>query len=141
MRLLRASHLHWTGQHLLPAETDEHAAVHALDCAAFAVVSHGTEADPVFNYGNTLALRLFEMDWQTFTQLPSRYSAEPAQRQARSALLAEVARHGYSDAYTGVRISASGKRFLIEGATIWTLRDEDGRPCGQAARINRWRLL
>lgn len=141
VRRLRASYTHWTGRHLLPPALDDDAAVPALEGAAFAVVSHGSEADPVFNYGNALALRLFETDWPSFTRLPSRYSAEPTLREARAALLAEVSRHGYSDAYAGVRISSRGKRFMIEDATVWTMLDEDGQPCGQAARISRWRPL
>ena len=41
------------------------------------IVAHGTEADPVFFYGNRLALHTFDMDFASFTRLPSRYSAEP----------------------------------------------------------------
>ena len=41
------------------------------------IVSHGTQDDPIFNYGNQAALSLFEMSWEQFTQLPSRKSAEP----------------------------------------------------------------
>ena len=37
------------------------------------VVAHGTEADPVFFYGNRLALELFELDFAAFTRLPSRF--------------------------------------------------------------------
>ena len=40
--------------------------------APFVVVSHGTQADPVLNYGNRTALALWEMSWDEFTRTPSR---------------------------------------------------------------------
>lgn len=116
-------------------------AVRKLDQAPFAVVSHGTEPDPVFNYGNRVALQLFEMSWEAFTALPSRLSAEPLLQSERERLLQRVAQNGYIDDYTGIRISASGKRFLIRNATVWNLLDEAGQPCGQAALLRDWEPL
>src|ERR1035437_6757302 len=75
------------------------------------IVAHGTEADPVFFYGNRMALDVFEMDFASFTRLPSRYSAEPMNREERARLLERVSRDGFIDDYAGVRISATGKRF------------------------------
>ena len=51
-----------------------------LNRAPFVVVSHGTEPDPVLNYGNALALTLWEMTWEELTQTPSRLTAEPVHR-------------------------------------------------------------
>ncbi len=110
----------------------------ALMSAAFVVVSHGTEPDPVFNYGNERAQALFEMDWDALTALPSRCSAEPLHREERAALLKAVAEQGYTDAYGGVRISASGRRFRITGAKIWMLLDAAGATVGQAATFSEW---
>ncbi len=141
VRLLRASYHPWSGRHLLAPELGDAEAVEALWAAGFAVLSHGTGPDPLFNYGNALALQLFEMDWGVFTALPSRLSAEPMQRDERARLLTHVAEHGSFDDYSGVRISASGRRFRIEQATVWNLLDEHGAPHGQAARIPRWRYL
>lgn len=141
VRLLRASHLRLTGRHLLAPELDDAQAVAALQAADFAVVSHGSETDPVFNYANTMALRLFEMSWDEFTALPSRFSAEPLRREERARLLKRVARHGYIDDYSGVRISSSGRRFHVENATVWNVLDEYGHAYGQAARLPAWRHL
>jgi hypothetical protein len=102
------------------------------------IVAHGTEADPIFFYGNQLALTVFELDFAAFTQLPSRYSAEPLLREEREALLARVREHGFIDDYAGVRVSASGRRFRIERATVWNLLDEQGKRHGQAATFERW---
>ncbi len=109
--------------------------------APFALVSHDTEPDPVFNYANEAALRLFELTWDEFTRMPSRLSAEPVHRNERARLLAEVNEHGIIRNYRGIRISKSGRRFLIEDGTVWNLLDEHHRPCGQAACFSRWRFL
>lgn len=113
----------------------------ALFEAPFALVSHGLESDPVFNYGNLTALRLFEMTWEEFTRLPSRMSAEPVHRDERQRLMDEVTRNGFIADYRGVRISKLGRRFYIEQATVWNLVDEAGVLKGQAAAFADWRFL
>ncbi|BAS54583.1 MULTISPECIES: MEKHLA domain-containing protein [Leptolyngbya] len=131
---LITSFQHWTGKPLI--ETPE-----ALFEAPFVVVSHGTESDPIFNYANRQALDLWEMDWDTFTQLPSRYSAEPISQEERSRLLAQAKAQGYISDYRGVRISSTGKRFWIENVILWTVLDELDQPCGQAATFSSWKFI
>lgn len=121
---------------LLDAASDDVFA--ALWNAPRVVVAHDGGADPVFFYGNRLALELFEMDFAAFTRLPSRFSAEPLERAERERLLAEVSRQGYIDNYAGVRISSSGRRFHIEQAVVWNLLDAAGAVHGQAATFMRW---
>ncbi len=105
----------------------------ALWLAPKAIVAHGTQADPVFCYGNRMALELFELDFAAFTALPSRFSAEPLAREERAALLERVGRFGFIDDYAGIRISSTGRRFRIARATVWNLVDAKGAYCGQAA--------
>jgi hypothetical protein len=138
-RLLRSFH-HWTGRDLLPADSPGRQA-EALFHAPFVVVSHGTEPDPILNYGNETALALWEMPWETFTRTPSRLTAEPAGREARARLLEEVTRSGFIDRYEGIRISGRGRRFQIEKALVWNLLDEENHHCGQAAAFHQWRYL
>ena len=133
--LLRASYLHWTGEHLLAANLNDDEAVAALMSAPFGVVSHDTASDPIFNYANHRALQLFEMDWQEFTQLPSRFSAEAGYQATRGKALEEVSRNGFVQNYSGIRIAKSGRRFWIRDTTIWNLVTPDGEYQGQAARI------
>jgi hypothetical protein len=109
--------------------------------APFAVVSHDTSDDPIFNYANKKAMELFAMDWQTITQLPSRKSAEPVNREERARLLRTVAEHGFIDDYSGIRISSSGRRFRIDNATVWNLIDRDGNYAGQAAMFAHWAFV
>jgi hypothetical protein len=45
------------------------------------------------------------------------------------------------DNYSGIRISASGRRFRIENATVWNLADAGGRIHGQAATFHHWTYL
>ncbi len=133
--LLRASYLHWTGLHLIDESLDAEAAVEGLNSAAFALVSHGTGDDPIFNYGNHRALELFEMDWDSFTKLPSRLSAAAAGQGMRGKALDEVSRRGFMQGYSGIRMARSGRHFWIRDTTIWNLLSPDGRFHGQAALI------
>jgi len=103
--------------------------------APFALLSHGLEDDPIFNFGNQTALSLFEYNWDDFTQLPSRLSAKPVDQNERQRLLDAVSQHGFIDNYAGIRIASSGREFLIENAVVWNVIDKDGRYCGQAAAI------
>ena len=109
--------------------------------APFVVLAHGTEADPIFNYGNLAAQKLFEMDWATLTALPSRCSAEALHRAEREVLFRAVQEQGYSKNYRGIRVSATGKRFLIEAARVWMLLDATGVTVGQAASFAKWTSL
>lgn len=112
--------------------------VAALWRAPRAIVAHGTELDPIFFFGNQMALKRFEMSFDQFTATPSRLSAEPLEREARQALLERVTRFGFIDDYAGVRVSSTGQRFRIEQAIVWTLVAEDGSIQGQAAAFDRW---
>ena len=136
--LLRDSLLHVTGRDLLDypgANADPEEAAYE---APFALLSHDTREDPIFVYGNRTALRLFELDWNAFIALPSRLSAEPLARDERQRLLDRVTQYGYIDDYSGVRVSATGRRFTITGATVWNLTDEGGTYAGQAAMFSQW---
>ena len=84
LALIADSYAHLLGQPLVDAQDD---LADALWRAPRVIVAHGTEADPVFFYGNRLALQAFDMDFASFTRLPSRYSAEPLAREERARLL------------------------------------------------------
>jgi hypothetical protein len=135
------SYRHWLGRDLLDAsqlQADPAEQAKSLFLAPFVVVSHGTEADPILNYGNQTALDLWEMDWQTLTRTPSRFTAEVSHRTKRAEVLAQLSSQGFIEHYRGVRISSTGKRFWIEDTVIWNLIDDQGIPCGQAATFCHW---
>jgi hypothetical protein len=138
---LAHSFRHWTGRDLLPGNFLPAGFSEKLFHAPLVVVSHGTEADPVLNYGNAAALALWEMSWEELTRTPSRLTAEAPNREERARLLEAVTRRGFIDDYSGVRIAKSGRRFRIRRATVWNLLTADGQPCGQAAMFGEWKFL
>lgn len=136
-RLYHSFH-HWTGKSLIDTINEPLTLSESLFKAPFVIVSHGTQADPIFNYGNLKALELWQMEWEDFTSLPSRYSAEPVERSERETMLTKTQTQGFFSNFRGVRISSKGDRFFIEDGIIWNLLDEENQLCGQAASFSRW---
>lgn len=128
------------GEHLVPPGLLE-TRVRALAMAPFVVLSHDAQAEPVYNFGNALGLRLLEMSWQEVTTMPSNRCAEPMHREQRERFLQEVERTGMARNYSGIRISKSGRRFRIEEVTCWNVVDSSGVRLGQAASYPRWVFL
>ncbi len=135
---LAASLKHWTGRDLLPGVVDPEELARVVFQASFVLVSHGTEADPILNYGNQAALTLWKCSWEEFTRMPSRFTAEAPNRAERARLLEQVARDGFIDNYCGVRVNRLGQRFIIPQAIVWNLLSPQGTPCGQAAMFSDW---
>ena len=153
-QLIARSLRHWTGRDLLPSvgvqasacsggtlKRELQQAAEKIFHAPFVLVSHGTEADPILNYGDAAALALWEMSWAELTRTPSRLTAEAPNREERARLLAAVTARGFIDDYSGIRISKTGRRFRIAQATVWNLIDERGDYSGQAAMFSRWEFL
>jgi len=140
-QMLARSFRRWTGRDLLPGLFNPAGLTKNIFYAPFVLVSHGTEADPILNYGNAAALKLWEMSWEELTRTPSRLTAEAPNREERAKLLEVVTRHGFIDNYSGVRISKSGRRFKISNATVWNLISGNGTACGQAAKFDQWEFI
>lgn len=131
------------GRPLLRTEADlgpEAFAARLYD-APFVLLSHGTDADPVFCYANRVAQSLFGYGWDEFTTLPSRLSAAPISRQERMELLTRAKERGFIDNYQGVRVAKDGSRFRIEKVILWNVSDETGTYLGQAAVFDTWTAL
>ena len=141
VQLLLDSFARLLGRELIFRQGSAEVQAERLFQAPFVVVSHGTEADPILNYGNAAALALWEMDLATLTRTPSRLTAEPVHRDERARLLERTRRDGYVDDYAGIRISSTGRRFQIEQAIVWNLVDAAGIHRGQAATFDRWTPL
>lgn len=94
--------------------------------------------DPILNYGNQVALDLWGMPWEQFVRTPSRLTAEVEDQAERGRMLERARVDGYYKKYRGVRISSTGRRFLIEQALIWNVIDSVGKPIGQAATFSQW---
>ncbi len=130
LALIAASYARLLGRSLLAAGVDP---IESLWSLPAVILAHGTESDPLFFYGNRLALDLFELTPEQIIVMPSRLSAEPLGREERACLLARVAENGFIDDYSGLRVSSTGRRFRIENAVVWNLLDEHGQLHGQAA--------
>lgn len=138
--LLLQSYARLLGEPLLKREPSL-SLVEQLYTADFALLSHNTDSDPLFNYANRQALVAFELTESQLMTMPSRLSAEPLNQQQREILLQQVREQGFIKNYRGVRISITGQRFLIENAVVWNLLDEHGNYHGQAACFSDWITL
>lgn len=136
---LARSYLELKGEQLLPEQDRETA--RRLYEADFALLCHDGADDPLFNYANLTAQRLWSIDWKAFIGLPSRLSAQATALAERAVALDEAAQTGLVTGYQGVRIAATGSRFRISDATIWNVTDGHGNRIGQAARIPHWHML
>ncbi len=129
-KLILDSYKHWTGKNLIEPDKE-------LSTSPIIVVSHNADPDPILQYANKAALELWELSAEELTRTPSKHTAEPNEREERSKLLKEVSEKGYSNNYQGIRISKTGKRFIIKNATVWNLLGNKG----QAASFSEWQYL
>ncbi len=135
-KLLTQSYERLLGRSLVPEGLSTQAAAKWLyEDAPFGILAHTSDADPIFMYGNKAVQKRFEYSWEEIIRLPSRLSAEAPNREERQQFLDRVAREGYSSGYRGIRVTKTGKRFMIEDATLWQLFDEHGTARGQAVII------
>jgi len=135
--LLR-SYRELSGKHLIEPGDD---AARLAYAAPFVLLSHDSCADPLLTYGNLAAQKLFAMDWRELVGTPSRETAEVPERAEREELLRRVVENGFIDDYSGVRIAADGRRFMIRNAAVWNLSDMQGVRIGQAATFSDWEPL
>lgn len=140
-QILLNSYRQFLGEELIARDGSDKDQSRTLFEAPSVVVSHGTQSDPILNYGNQVALNLWEMDLETLLQTPSRMTAEPVHRDERAQLLERTSRDGFVDDYRGIRIASTGRRFLIEQAIVWNLVNDDGDRVGQAATFSNWVFL
>ena len=139
-RLLLNSYARYVGHELIPRSGTEQDS-QVLFEAPFVVVAHGTEADPLLNYGNAAATELWQTTLSQLIGMPSRKTAEPVHRDERARLLQRTREFGFIDDYSGIRISTTGQRFRIHQATVWNVVDDDEIHVGQAATFSEWTML
>ena len=122
------------------AQAGEHLA-QELFASHTVVLAHDGGTDPHLIYANAAALQLWQRPWAAMVGMPSRLTAEPEQQPERARMLAQARARQALSGYSGIRISADGRRFLIRNARLWTLVDESGLSCGQAAAFSDWHWL
>lgn len=103
------------------------------------VLAHDTAATPLLDWANRAAAVAFDATPEQLLGRPSAATA-PAEASAdRERLFATLRRHGFVTGYSGTRITATGRRFMIEDVTVFELRDARGNPAGHAAIIGKTR--
>lgn len=107
----------------------------------FALLSHRGDVRATLNYANRFALDLWEMDWAQLTATPSEATAPNDDVAERAGMMQTVAHRGFVSGYSGRRISARGRLFIIENVTIWRLMEKDGSPFGAAASFKTFRRV
>ncbi|MBA2115819.1 MEKHLA domain-containing protein [Bremerella alba] len=141
LQVLLDSYHQLLGKQLVPRSGSAEQDARSVFEAPFVVVSHTAASDPILNFGNQTALKLWEIDIETLLLTPSRMTAEPMHRDERAQLLERTTRDGYVDDYQGIRIATTGRRFRIEQAIVWNLHNAAGTHIGQAATFDQWTFL
>ncbi len=130
----------------LPADASAEQWAQALFVAERVVLAHDG-ADPAGDpgprliYANRAALRLWRRPWADLVGMPSRLTAEPRARQERARALLQARSEQAIANYSGIRIDSQGRRFRIDGAKVFSLRNQAGESCGQAACFARWHWI
>lgn len=140
-KLLQDSFLHWTKNFLVNKQLNQLGLAQALYESPRVILSHGTQADPIFNYANLAAQKLWGFSWEEFLKMPSRLSAEPIELADRNELFRKTNQYGFASDYTGVRITKEGRRFLIKDAVLWTVIDGAGIHYGHAVVFENWEFI
>ncbi|ANV84508.1 MEKHLA domain-containing protein [Picosynechococcus sp. PCC 7003] len=142
-QLILTNYRRWFGEHLIRVDGDRLEQAKILFESPFVVFSHGTEADPIYNYGSRLGLELWERTWEELTQMPSRQSAaaEEQAQQERYAALVDSRNYGCKRDFSAVRVTKSGRPVRIENVKLYDLLDASGEYRGQAAVFSKWTFL
>lgn len=107
--------------------------------APFAVLAHDTSPAPLLDWANLAAARAFDATAESLLGRPSAGTAPAEAIAERQHLFTLLTRDGFVTGYSGVRISLTGRRFIIDDVTVLTLADESGQPAGHAAVIGKTR--
>lgn len=127
----------------LPADAAPEQWAQALFAAERVVLAHdgddpAGDPGPKLIYANRAALRLWRRPWAELVGMPSRLTADPTARHERAQALLRAQSQQAIRNYGGIRIDSDGRRFRIDSARVFSLRNEAGEPCGQAACFGRW---
>lgn len=137
-----ASHALGFGRPLLAPVDPEHLAEELFQLDTVVLAHDGADPSgdpgPRLIYANAAALRLWRRPWAEQIGLPSRLTAEAQERPGRARMLHTALEQHAIRGYCGIRIDSQGRRFHLRNARLWTLRDANGQPCGQAAAFSDW---
>ena len=133
------SHADRVGSELIERTGNANSDAEALFALNAVILSHDGGDDPHFVYANQAAADLWRMPVSELIGMPSRLSAPPEHQAERASMLKDAAGSGVLSGYAGERIAKDGTRFMIEGATLWTVDYPQGP--GQAVVFTTWTVL
>jgi hypothetical protein len=105
----------------------------------FVLISHGTEANPIYNFGNVAALQAFVRSWDNL-MIPSAESVvlRSQDETLRNELMQKVTDNGFVEGASGIRVRGDGKFIKLVDAVVWNCYDNDNSTyIGQAAFFDR----
>jgi MEKHLA domain len=118
----------------------------------FAVLSHGTQNDPIYNYFNRAALEQFEYPENEIYQIPSRCSAPATAQGERDAVMQKIVGKEEEEANStnnndsskncivienGLRVTKGGRKFWLKDVLLWNVLNNAGERVGQTALFDR----
>lgn len=127
------------GRDLFDRTGDAAADARHLDALPIAVLAHDTATPPVLDWVNRAAAAAFDAAPADLVGRPSAATAPPDAAADRRQLFISLRERGVVTGYSGVRVSLTGRRFVITDVTVCELRDRDGRAAGHAAIIGTTR--
>lgn len=105
----------------------------------FVLISHGTESNPIYNFGNVAALQAFARSWDDI-KFPSAESVvlRSQDEVLRKELMMKVTKNGFVEGASGIRVRGDGKFIKLVDAIVWNCYDmDDSTYVGQAAFFDR----
>lgn len=105
----------------------------------FVLISHGTESNPIYNFGNVAALQAFARSWDDI-KIPSAESVvlRSQDEVLRKELMRKVTENGFVEGASGIRVRGDGKFIKLVDAVVWNCYDaDDSTYIGQAAFFDR----
>ena len=98
----------------------------------FAILSHGNQTDPVYNYVNAAGFAVFQWPPKVYHCLPSRYSApRGANRQLRASVITNTTATDITYIDQAVRVRYPNATVTLRHAILWNVYDSDGVRRGQ----------
>lgn len=114
------------------------------DNERYAVLSHGNQTDPIYNYFNKGALLQFQYPQEKVYSLPSRCSAPGGAHQIdRAKIMTQMTKES-NDVRTipsAIRQTKDKRQFQLTNVTLWNVHDDDGVRVGQTAIFDRTLII
>lgn len=133
------SYRHHLGRDLFPRSGSAATDAERLFDLPMGVLAHDTSTPALLDWANRAAAVAFDATPTALLGRPSAATAPADATANREQLFTRLREQGFVTGYEGVRISLTGRRFVIADVTVYELRDRDGRAAGHAAIIGTTR--